>query len=67
MTNRPWPDVRRDLRKIVFRRGYKEVAEEIPAHRTTVYRLVNGVIQEPSKALRKCVEDVIKREDAESH
>ena len=59
---RSWPDTRNDLRRIVFKRGYQDVADEIPAHRVTVYRLVNGEIREPSKALRKCVEDVVDRE-----
>ena len=67
MTDRPkpWTETRDELRTIVFRRGYRAVAAEIPAARSTVYRLVNGEIREPSKALRRCVEQVVERDKPE--
>ena len=67
MTDRPkpWTETRDELRRIVFRRGYQLVAEDIPTHRSTLYRMVNGEIREPSKALRRCVERVVERDKPE--
>lgn len=57
-----WEEVREQLRAIVRRRGAIRVADEIPASRSQVFRLLSGQCS-PSKALFACVCRLI--EDAE--
>jgi len=59
---RCWNDLRQDLEHIVFTKGPTNVAHMIPAHRATVYRLISGEIQRPSKAMRACVERLVERQ-----
>ncbi len=44
-------------------RGAKRVADEIPAHMATVYRLVRGDTKAPSKAVEAAVERLVKKEN----
>jgi hypothetical protein len=47
---------------VVLRRGdhtVEEVARALPAHKATVYRLINGETRKPSHALRAAVERAV--------
>lgn len=59
MSRRRWEDVRQDFRAIVAREGVEAVARRIPAHRSTVYRLVKGESRRPVKAIFAAVERVV--------
>lgn len=59
MTKR-WNELRENLQRAVFSRGVDDVARAIPAHPVTVYRLINGVTQHPSRAIQAGVERVVR-------
>lgn len=59
---RCWKDLRQDLEHVVFIKGATNVAHMIPADRSTVYRLINGETQRPSRAMKACVEHMIERQ-----
>jgi len=56
-----WLKLRARFQDVVGRQGVQKVADVIPADRRTVYRLVRGDTQNPSRAvlagIRKVVED----------
>ena len=54
-----WDELTNELRGVVFKRGVQEVAQEIPAHRATVYRIIGGEVVRPSQAVRAGVERVV--------
>lgn len=54
-----WDQLRVELRTVVFRRTAEDVAREIPASRSTVYRIITGEVQRPSRAIRAGVERVV--------
>lgn len=53
-------ELRRRLRAVVERRGVYSVAADIPADRTTLFRLLSGRVQRPSLAVRDGVERVVR-------
>lgn len=59
MRHRRWEDVRQDFRVIVAREGAAAIARRIPAHRSTVYRLVKGESRRPIRAIFVAVERVV--------
>jgi len=62
-----WDDLRERLRHVVRMRGVDRVADEIPADRVTVFRLLNGSTKVPSLAVRAGIEQVVaSREQRES-
>tara|TARA_R110002020_G_scaffold119609_2_gene272866 strand:- start:1514 stop:1738 length:225 start_codon:yes stop_codon:yes gene_type:complete len=54
-----WEDIREEFAAVVFRQGVQKVADEIPADPVTVYRLVNGVTKQPTRAVRAGAERVV--------
>ena len=61
-----WPETQSKFRMMVLRMRAKmqpdpvqEVAEALPAHRATVYRMLAGEVQRPSQALKKAVERMV--------
>lgn len=59
---RCWNDLRQELEHIVFTKGATNTAHMIPANRRTVYRLINGETQRPSRAMKACVERLVEKE-----
>jgi len=60
-----WAELADDFRRVAFARGVEIVADAIPADRATVYRLLNGVTQHPTRAIRAGVERVVRENQAE--
>jgi len=61
---RPWDEIQAEFRLVVLRRGDRtvnQVANEIPADRATVYRLIDGTTKAPHLALREAVERYVSR------
>ena len=54
-----WESVRQRLRGVVVREGAGVVARKIPAHRSTVYRMLNGQSRRPFPALFVAVERIV--------
>jgi len=54
-----WPETREVFRKIAAREGVAKIADEIPTHPTTVYRLITEEHKHPSRAVRAGIERVI--------
>lgn len=57
-----WDELRTRLAHIVFRRSIDEVADAIPVHRRTVYRLIQGDIRRPSHAVRAGIERLVEED-----
>jgi predicted lipase len=57
--SKTWDELQDDLRRVVFRSNADEVAQQIPASRSTVYRIITGEIQRPSRAIRAGVERLV--------
>lgn len=51
-----WDELEGPFRKLVFRDGVEKVADRIPVHRSTVYRMLKGEIKRPCQAIRQGVE-----------
>lgn len=62
---RRWNELQEDFRSLVFERGVDKVAAEIPTHRATVYRLVNGDTKRPSMALCAGIERVLQNQETD--
>jgi hypothetical protein len=62
MNAKRWEDLCKRLERVVFRRGVQAVADEIPAARRTVYRLLHGETKRPTRALLAGVERVVSEE-----
>ena len=60
-----WPEQMSKLRRIILRKRaemkdpVQEIADAIPASRATVYELMAGRIQRPSRAVRQGVERLV--------
>lgn len=54
-----WDEMRVRLERIVFSRSVGEVADAIPAGRRTVYRIIRGEVQRPTRAIRAGIERLI--------
>ena len=59
MDFRDWAETRRELCRMVAKRGAVVVAGDLPADKRTVYRLITGETRCPSLALRAAVERLI--------
>lgn len=57
------PDTFREFRRIAAREGVDKVADMIPAHRATIYRLIRGETQEPSRAVCAGIERVVREHE----
>lgn len=60
-----WPDLRLKFRRIAAREGVSRIADEVPADRKTVYRLISGETQRPTRAVRAGIERVVHDHGAE--
>ena len=54
-----WDALRVQLRRVVLRCGAARIAREIPAERSTVYRLIGGETHRPSRAVRAGIERIL--------
>ena len=59
MMTKNWDELKPDFNRIVLRRGVRNVADDIPADETTIYRLLNGETTRPSRAVRAGVERIV--------
>lgn len=68
MTETTWSeDMRERLARVVRLRGADRVADEIPAARSTVFRIVSGEIRRPTHAVAAGIERVVEaREQREA-
>lgn len=58
-----WPETRERLREVVRMRGADSVAAEIPAARSTVFRLLNEPDVRPHQRTIECIERVLDERD----
>lgn len=59
MTKRTWDELRSDFQHVAFKNGIEKVADAIPADRATVYRILNGSTQRPTRAVQQGIERVV--------
>ena len=65
---RSWQDLREPFATVVFQRGVDNVADAIPADRATVYRLLTGETQNPTRAILAGIERVVEQQqDKDRH
>lgn len=57
--SKSWQELRPDFERVVFARGMSNVAHLIPADRATVYRLLRGDTQRPTRAVLAGIERVV--------
>jgi hypothetical protein len=55
-----WEQTRRDFCRIAAQMGVAKVADEIPAGRDTVYRLIRGTTEQPTRAVKAGIERIVK-------
>ena len=55
-----WTELRDELVHAVNMRGVQDVANAIPANRSTVFRLIRGDTMKPHAAIRQGVERVVR-------
>lgn len=54
-----WISLRQRFIQVVFRRSVDEVAQRIPAHRATVYRIIQNERHTPSLAVRAGIRKIL--------
>lgn len=60
MTDTTWSEeMRKRLARVVRLRGADRVADEIPAARSTVFRILSGAIRRPTHAVAAGIERVV--------
>lgn len=57
-----WAEIRQDFCRLTAKRGVVKMAADIPADRVTVYRLLKGETQQPTKAVQAAIERVVEEE-----
>ncbi len=57
-----WEDTRRAFCPIAAKRGVAMIADEIPADKVTVYRLMKGETKQPTRAIRAGIERIVESE-----
>ncbi len=60
-----WPTTRREFSRIAACEGVEKIAEEVPADRATIYRLIGGETHVPSRAVRAGIERIV--QDRQKH
>lgn len=60
-TDKDWDAIRDRFRSVVFRRGVDVMAAELPADRSTVYRLFS-VTRKPTLAIRVRIAEILKKD-----
>jgi len=56
-----WDRTRELFRRVAAREGIRRVAEQIPAHHATVYRLLEGETECPTRAVRAGIERIVQQ------
>lgn len=54
-----WDEIRDRFREMFGSRRVRDIADEIPADRKTVYRLYNGETKKPSRAVQRGIERLL--------
>lgn len=55
-----WPTTRAEFCKLAACEGVRKIADRVPAHRMTIYRIMSGNTQAPSRAVREGIERLVK-------
>lgn len=63
MKDRSWNDLRGDFCRLTAKRGVVKMAADIPADRATVYRLLKGETEQPTKAVQAAIERVVEENE----
>lgn len=58
-----WADTRRQLQRVVAKQGATNVANKIPVHPATVYRLLRGETKQPLRVVQAAVERFVKENE----
>jgi hypothetical protein len=62
MTARSWDETRREFCRFAARKGVKSAAQKVPCDRETIYRLMRGETQRPTKAIKQSIERIVDKE-----
>jgi hypothetical protein len=57
-----WETTRREFCRIAAKRGVVRTAEDVPANKMTLYRLISGETKMPSRAIRAGIERIVEEE-----
>lgn len=56
-----WEVTRREFRRIVAREGVDRIAPEVPADRSTIYRLIRGETHATTRAVRAGITRIVEQ------
>ncbi len=63
--NETWERTWIEFRRVAAKEGIDKVAAEVPADRATIYRLIRGDTERPTRAVRAGIERIV--EDRKGH
>ncbi len=58
-----WPNTRAKFRRIAAQVGIRQIAKDVPASHTTIYRLISGDTNQPSHAVRAAIRRIVDDND----
>lgn len=61
---RNWDEIRGEFCRLTAKRGVVKMAADIPADRATVYRLLKGETEHPTKAVQAAIEQIVEENKA---
>ena len=63
MTRHNWKQTSEAFRRIAAKRGIRNVAPDVPANPTTIYRIIKGETSEPHPATRAGIERIVEKHE----
>lgn len=54
-----WPETRREFQRMCAKEGARRMAERLPAGHATVYRIISGETDKPTRAVKAAIERVV--------
>jgi len=58
-----WEDTRAKFRRIAAQQGVRQIAKDVPASHTTIYRLISGDTTQPTHAVRAAIQRIIQQQE----
>jgi hypothetical protein len=60
---RSWEETRREFCRMAAREGVYAIAEQVPADPQTIYRLIRGDTEMPTRAVRASIERLVEQHE----
>lgn len=63
MESEDWEDTRAKFRRIAAQQGVRQIAKDVPASHTTIYRLISGDTAQPTHAVRAAIHRIVENHE----